>query len=259
MVASNCGIGLFLIRTRRRIATRHTEPFSSASVNLVCHCHIFKVAACRRPERLMPAPIALSAKKREAILDSARDAFAEHGYEGASMSAITQGARVSKATVYHHYRSKAELFGAFVERECALMLAKHLGAGEMAEGSPAETLRTIGTGMVDLITSPVCLMIDRVVTSEAEAFPELAEAFYAAGPQQAVTRLARWLQAQTEAGNLVVDDSEFAADQFFTLVQSSIYYRARLRLWRTSPQDMIRVVDAAVTMFLARYAAGTRR
>lgn len=207
----------------------------------------------------MPAPAALSAEKREAILDSARDAFAEHGYEGASMSAITRGAGVSKSTVYHHYRSKAELFGAFVERECARMLADHLGVGEMAEGGPAETLRMIGAGMVDLITSPVCLMIDRVVTSEAEAFPELAEAFYAAGPQQAATRLAEWLQAQTNAGTLAVDDPGFAAEQFFTLVQSDIYYRARLRLWRTSPQDVTKVVNAAVAMFMARYAAGKTR
>lgn len=204
----------------------------------------------------MPASAALSAEKREAILDSARDAFAEHGYEGASMSAITRAAGVSKATVYHHYHSKAELFGAFVERECGRMLAQNLGDGQMPEGGTAETLQAIGTGMVDLITSPVCLMIDRVVTSEAEAFPELAEAFYAAGPQQAISRLAGWLTAQAKAGALAVDDPEFAADQFFTLVQSSIYYRARLRLWHASPQDVAKVVDAAVAMFLGHYATG---
>ena len=204
----------------------------------------------------MPTPAALSAEKRQAILDSARDAFAEHGYEGASMSAITHAAGVSKSTVYHHYRSKAELFGAFVERECARMLAQHFGNGQTLAGDTAQTLRAIGIGMVELITSPVCLMIDRVVTSEAEAFPELAESFYAAGPQQAITRLAGWLKAQTEAGGLAVQDAQFAADQFFTLVQTSIYYRCRLRLGRPSPQQTAHVVDSAVAMFLGHYATG---
>ncbi len=202
----------------------------------------------------MPTPAALSTEKRQSILDSARDAFAEHGYEGASMSAITQAAGVSKSTVYHHYRSKAELFGAFVERECARMLAQHFGDGQMPPGDTAQTLRAIGIGMVELITSPVCLMIDRVVTSEAEAFPELAESFYAAGPQQAITRLAGWLKAQTEGGNLLVQDAEFAADQFFTLVQTSIYYRCRLRLGRPSPRQTAHVVDSAVALFLGHYA-----
>ena len=207
----------------------------------------------------MPTPAALSAEKREAILDSAREVFAEHGYEGASMSTITHAAGVSKSTVYHHYRSKAELFGAFVERECARMLAQHFGGAQMPPGDTAQTLRAIGIGMVELITSPVCLMIDRVVTSEAEAFPELAESFYAAGPQQAITHLAGWLTAQTTAGDLAVPDAAFAADQFFTLVQTSIYYRCRLRLGRPSPQQTARVVDSAVAMFLGHYATEQAR
>ncbi len=202
----------------------------------------------------MPTPAALTAEKRKAILDSARDTFAEHGYEGASMAAITQAAGVSKSTVYHQYRSKAELFGAFVERECGRMLAQHFGDTQMPPGNTAQTLRAIGIGMVELITSPVCLMIDRVVTSEAEAFPELAEAFYAAGPQQAITHLAGWLTAQTEAGNLAVQDADFAADQFFTLVQTSIYYRCRLLLSRPTQQQTTHVVDSAVAMFLGHYA-----
>ena len=202
----------------------------------------------------MPTPAALTAEKRQSILDSARDAFAEHGYEGASMAAITHAAGVSKSTVYHHYRSKAELFGAFVERECARMLAQHFDDGQKPTGDTAQTLRAIGIGMVELITSPVCLMIDRVVTAEAEAFPELAESFYAAGPQQAITHLAGWLKAQTEAGDLAVHDAEFAADQFFTLVQTSIYYRCRLRLGRPSPEHTAHVVDSAVAMFFGHYA-----
>ncbi len=207
----------------------------------------------------MPAPAALSAQKREAILDSARDTFGKHGYGRASMSEITRVAGVSKATVYHHYRSKAELFGAFVERECGRMLAQYFDAGSMPQAGTEQTLRLVGQGMVELLSSSVVLMIDRVVTSEAQVFPELAEAFYAAGPQQAITRLADWLQAQTEAGELAVDDAEFAADQFFTLVQTGIYLRSRLGLWSSSPEAVAKVVDGSVAMFLARYAVTTRR
>lgn len=203
----------------------------------------------------MPAPAALSAKKRKAILDSARENFAVHGFDGASMSEISRVAGVSKTTVYYHYKSKAELFGAFIERECAGMLAQNFDPVQVKEDGGSGTLRTIGLGMIHFITSPVCLMIDRVVTSEAETFPELAEAFYASGPQQAITRLAGWLEQQTRDGVLAVPDSDFAADQFFTLIQTGIYYRARLRLGHRARKTAADVVDEAVTMFLARYEA----
>ena len=132
----------------------------------------------------MPTPAALTAEKRQSILDSARDAFAEHGYEGASMSAITHAAGVSKSTVYHHYRSKAELFGAFVQRECAQMLAQHFDDGQMRTGDTAQTLRAIGIGMVELITSPICLLIRRVVLRGRAAAGDHAPCWLAQGTDE---------------------------------------------------------------------------
>jgi len=47
---------------------------------------------------------------REAILAAARAAFAEHGYDGASIRAIATGAGVDPALVYHYFGTKDELF-----------------------------------------------------------------------------------------------------------------------------------------------------
>lgn len=47
---------------------------------------------------------------REAILDAARDLFAERGYEGASMRAIAQEAGVDPALVRHFFTNKELLF-----------------------------------------------------------------------------------------------------------------------------------------------------
>lgn len=49
---------------------------------------------------------------REAILGAARVAFAEHGYEGATIREIATRARVDPALVYHFHDSKEELFAA---------------------------------------------------------------------------------------------------------------------------------------------------
>jgi AcrR family transcriptional regulator len=49
---------------------------------------------------------------REAILDSARLRFAEHGYTGATIRGIAAGAGVDPALVHHFYGSKEKLFAA---------------------------------------------------------------------------------------------------------------------------------------------------
>src|ERR1700755_3264220 len=62
----------------------------------------FTPSAGRRPE------------KTEAILEAAGQLFREQGYGAVSMDQIAREAGVSKATVYAHFESKDELFGAVV-------------------------------------------------------------------------------------------------------------------------------------------------
>jgi len=52
---------------------------------------------------------------REAILEAARKAFAERGYDGASIRAIATSAGVDPALVHHYFGSKDELFLAAVQ------------------------------------------------------------------------------------------------------------------------------------------------
>ncbi len=56
-------------------------------------------------------------RAREAVLDGALISIAERGTTRTTMSGIAASARVAKATVYNHFRSKEEIFAALVERE----------------------------------------------------------------------------------------------------------------------------------------------
>src|SRR6266516_7965980 len=47
---------------------------------------------------------------REAILDAARSAFSELGFDGASIRAIATSAGVDPALVHHYFGSKEQLF-----------------------------------------------------------------------------------------------------------------------------------------------------
>ena len=47
--------------------------------------------------------------KRQDLVDAAIDLFTAHGYHGTGIDRIAEEAKVSKKTMYHHFRSKEEL------------------------------------------------------------------------------------------------------------------------------------------------------
>src|SRR3569833_824386 len=56
--------------------------------------------------------------RRELILDVAQEVFLEEGFANASMSTIAARLGGSKGTLYNYFKSKDELFTAYVERRC---------------------------------------------------------------------------------------------------------------------------------------------
>jgi AcrR family transcriptional regulator len=71
-----------------------------------------QAARGRRSPRPRTGRRAGDSGSREAILDSARLRFAEHGYEGATIRGIAAGAGVDPALVHHFYGTKEKLFAA---------------------------------------------------------------------------------------------------------------------------------------------------
>src|SRR5687767_4484147 len=52
---------------------------------------------------------------RNRLLDAAVEVFARRGYERATIDEVAEAAGLSKGTVYWHFDSKAELFGALLD------------------------------------------------------------------------------------------------------------------------------------------------
>lgn len=57
----------------------------------------------------------LEPDKRERILEVAGQEFADHGYDGASLSHILEHVGISKGAAYYYFDSKADLFATVVE------------------------------------------------------------------------------------------------------------------------------------------------
>src|SRR5512138_3405024 len=100
--------------------------------------------------------------KAALVLRGARRAFLASGFGAVSMDAIAREAGVSKATVYAHYHSKEELFGAVVAD-----LSERRFHGFSADAlDPADieaSLLTIATRFLDLVLSPEAIALNRIM------------------------------------------------------------------------------------------------
>jgi AcrR family transcriptional regulator len=81
-------------------------------------------------------------RSRQAILDAALALFSERGYDAAAMAEIAERAGLSKSVIYDHFRSKAELHRALLEREAEALLGNLAAAVPAPDAaSAAERLR----------------------------------------------------------------------------------------------------------------------
>ncbi len=172
------------------------------------------------------APTQSAAKTAQIRLAAGR-LFLEHGYGATSMDAVARAAGVSKATLYTHFTSKAELFSAIVAAECARavpMVACH----EVGDLPVSDALLRIGRTLLDLLLSPEALGVYRVVIAESPRFPELGRAFYHAGPALTLGALSEYLALVDGRGELTVPDPTIAAELFWGMIRSHAHLRCLL-------------------------------
>ncbi|WP_448206571.1 TetR/AcrR family transcriptional regulator [Azospirillum sp. sgz302134] len=200
------------------------------------------------------APTPEAGSKPAQILEAAGKLFLEHGYGAVSMDTVAKTANVSKATLYAHFGSKDELFRAMVACECKGQALATICV-EAASLDAAEGLRLIGQHFINLILSPKALAAYRVVVGEAHRFPELARAFYEAGPARSMEQVTAYMTEVKRRGQLSIPDPRLAAEMFVGLIKSHAHMRFLLCLAeRPTEEQNQRIVDEAVNLFTKGYA-----
>jgi TetR/AcrR family transcriptional regulator of autoinduction and epiphytic fitness len=151
---------------------------------------------------------------REHILDAAKLAFLEDGFERTSMDAIAARAETSKRSLYAHFPTKDVLFVAVVERIRALF-GERMRTPPSYAGEPAEAVvRYCGRFVQLLRWSSVARML-RLGIAEADRLPELAAGLHDVLFGTTVADLAAHLAAAWELG---LDEAEVAANELIGLV-----------------------------------------
>lgn len=152
-------------------------------------------------------------RRRDAILDAAIARFTTHGYGASTIEAIAADAGVTKRTIYTWFGDLAGVLTAAVERQHGYLLA----ASAAADGDGEESsLEDATTRLVLALHSDVSVSLHRLVIAESPRFPEVAAAFYAAGPARSIAFLS------THVGPM--------AEQLYTLLLGEPHRRRLLGL-----------------------------
>ncbi|MBI1363876.1 MAG: TetR family transcriptional regulator [Proteobacteria bacterium] len=195
------------------------------------------------------------ANRRRDILDAGTRVFLDTGYNAASIDMVAAAANISKPTIYKYFSSKEELFSAIIkslsegiEAELERLCLKKL--------EPKEALTTYGRGILNVLVSPDCVSLYRLIISEGGRSSELANQFHNCGCGPVRHLLEKYLAHQTAEGTMRVPDPELATWQFVGMLELPLFWRNVMRLRDDLPgaKEVEDTLAAAVDMMLRTYA-----
>lgn len=131
--------------------------------------------------------------RRQEILDVALRLFVRDGYAATGIRAIAAEVGIREASIYHHFHSKDEIFGALIERASM----GHMRIQEVpADAGLREALLFIGHGFLDAMAVPSARDLVHLMLFEAAHQPELAEQYLSEVHERAVTSVAEVIDAR---------------------------------------------------------------
>ena len=202
----------------------------------------------------LPPRAAKAASTRDRILEAATRLFLEEGYASTSLDSVAIAAKVTKPTVYSHFRSKKGLFDAVIQQNTRAPLAQ-LKEALAPSDDPVTDLTRFGDFFLARVLSREKHNWDRLAASEALNHPEVGESFYRAGPEKVLKALIGLLNFHKKAGRLSVRYPDRAAEQFIGLLLCMDLLRTQIGQPPPTAANSKRRCREAVEVFMASYGA----
>jgi AcrR family transcriptional regulator len=185
---------------------------------------------------------------RERLLLSARELFLEQGYD-ASVDAIIARAEVARQTFYNHFKNKENLFGEVV-RNCFLDILAPLND---SPDDLRQSLLSFGEIYRQRVLNQEGIAAYRILSSQAQRFPELVREVYALGVGQMIARLANFLHKEMMQGRIGLADPVFAAELLMAMLIGQERSQLLFGVERPPEDEKLKVV-AIVDGFLRMFA-----
>ncbi|MFJ3682241.1 TetR/AcrR family transcriptional regulator [Pseudomonas sp. NPDC090208] len=197
----------------------------------------------------MTAPLRLTDRKRESIVQAAIAEFRDNGFEVTSMDRIAARAEVSKRTVYNHFPSKEELFAEMLQRLWASADSQPYPAYR-ADVSLREQLRELLDSKMKTLANSSFLDLARVAIGATIHSPERAQTWVSRLSEREET-FTTWIRSAQQDGRIKAVEPGFAASQIHALLKAFAFWpQVTLNEPLLTPEKQATVVESALDLFL---------
>jgi AcrR family transcriptional regulator len=149
---------------------------------------------------------------RAHIVDAAKDVFLGGGFADTTMDEIARTARISKHTLYSHFRDKADLFEAVIVHD--MQRFQNLPDLTQDRRAPEEVLFEAARWIYDHHVGAEAIAMNRVLIGAAVNFGALIERHHAYRFQASVSWIATYIKSLADNGVLPIADPSRAAARF---------------------------------------------
>lgn len=192
-------------------------------------------------------------RRRDAMLEAARNLFLDKGYDAVSLSDVVARSGGSLSTLYGLFGNKRGLLKAVIRSQFdrdVQKLETLIGRG----GAPEDVLLEVAMGTQEYLAAPDMTRFMRFVIGQSLRSPEFGQRFFEKVHMTFVDRYASLLAEWDRQGLLRVPDPGLAARQFISLVLHDLHMRAICACSDGAAPNR-REAEQAVAMFLAHYRA----
>jgi AcrR family transcriptional regulator len=183
---------------------------------------------------------------RAHIVDAAKDVFLGSGFADTTMDEIARTARISKHTLYSHFRDKADLFEAVIVQD--MQRFQNLPDLTQDRRDPEDVLFEAARWIYDHHVSAEAIAMNRVLIGAAVNFGALIERHHAYRFQASVSWIATYIKSLADRGVLPIADPSRAAARFALMASEG----SQAVMGRSPPdrKERERLARSTVALFL---------
>jgi AcrR family transcriptional regulator len=187
----------------------------------------------------------------DALMDAATQVFLRDGFGAASIDKVAQEAGVSTRTIYERFKNKADLLVSVISRLVDRDMATVFAYSELDRMEVRQALTAIGRTITGRACDPQAAALFRIVATEAQRFPALADKMRASTKDRVISAVAKYFRGQVARGRLALSDPERSAALFTQMVTAELHECLLFR----STQDIAKLdfeshVNHVVEIFL---------
>ncbi len=183
------------------------------------------------------------------LREAATEAFVENGFDGTTMEAVATAAGITRRTLYAKYPDKQALFAAMIPQALADM--PFLGVDiEVPDGDLNYALRQLARQIIERLVDPTAVRLRRLAMLEADRIAELDPAQGMDMWSASLLSIVQLLASHADAGEIVTEDLEVAADLFLAMVAGGPTKWADYGVFR-SAEELEQHIARAVDLFLS--------